>query len=192
MDEIKSVVVGDGTVGKTCLLICYTTDKYDDSYIPTIFDTYQCNVLLDNKPISLGLWDTAGQADYDRLRPLSYPKTDVFLVCYSIDNPNSLHSVRNKWVPEITHYCPGAVWILVGTKADLREQGKVNCVSRQEAERVAHELGANGYYECSSRSGEGIKNVFDNAIRNGIMSKDMFLRKSRNKKGFLDRVCSIM
>jgi small GTP-binding protein len=52
--------------------------------------------MVDGKTISLGLWDTAGQEDYDRLRPLSYPQTDVFLICFSVVSPPSFENVRTK------------------------------------------------------------------------------------------------
>ena len=82
MQNIKCVCIGDGSVGKTTLLILYTTGQIITDYIPTIFDNYSTNVIVDNTPISICFWDTAGQEDYDRIRPLSYPSTDVFLLCY--------------------------------------------------------------------------------------------------------------
>lgn len=123
---MKIVVVGDGAVGKTCLLFVYTNNCFPEEYVPTVFDNYQTQVEIDGKTIQLGLWDTAGQEDYDRIRPVSYSGAQVFLICYSVVFPQSFDNIRLKWVPEINHHCgQGAVpLILVGLKEDLRNDQK--------------------------------------------------------------------
>ena len=86
-----------------------------------VFDNYAVTVMIGGEPYTLGLFDTAGQEDYDRLRPLSYPQTDVFLVCFSVVSPSSFENVKEKWVPEITHHCQKTPFLLVGTQIDLRD-----------------------------------------------------------------------
>jgi len=182
MQSIKCVVVGDGAVGKTCLLISYTTNAFPEDYIPTVFDNYSANVMVDEKPINLGLWDTAGQEDYDRLRPLSYPNTDVFLICFSVVNPSSFENVSSKWYKELSvsdavgaHVTSGKIPIvLVGTKMDLRDNEDVKAklerqgqmpISIEQGKQLAEQINAAAYMECSAKSQMGVKGVFDTAIK---------------------------
>lgn len=130
--------------------------------------------MIGEDPYTLGLFDTAGQEDYDRLRPLSYPQTDVFLVCFSVVSPASFENVKEKWFPEVHHHCPGVPCLIVGTQVDLRDsEGDRNKtleklattrqrpITTEQGERLARELGAVKYVECSALTQRGLKNVFD-------------------------------
>ncbi|KAJ8412443.1 hypothetical protein AAFF_G00127790 [Aldrovandia affinis] len=174
MQSIKCVVVGDGAVGKTCLLISYTTNAFPKEYIPTVFDNYSAQVTVDGRAVSLNLWDTAGQEEYDRLRTLSYPQTNVFVICFSIASPPSYENVKHKWHPEVTHHCRGVPILLVGTKSDLRADPEVlkklkeqnqTTVTHQQGVALARHIHAIRYLECSALNQDGIKEVFAEAMR---------------------------
>ena len=136
--------------------------------------------MVDGRPINLGLWDTAGQEDYDRLRPLSYPNTDVFLIAFSVISPDSYDNVQNKWYKELCDQPPSTVdietvpVILVGTKMDLRDDTSIissleakslKPKTFEEGEAMARNIKAKKYLECSAKTQKGVKNVFDEAIR---------------------------
>ena len=151
----------------------------NNRYIPTVFDNYETTVQLDGKAIYLGLWDTAGQEGYDRLRPLSYPQTDVFLICFSITSPTSFTNIEQKWKPELAHHAAGVPFLIVGTKADLREdeaqvqtlKNKGTYKSYEDLQTAALAMGAQKYLECSALKQTGLKEVFDEAIRAALKHK---------------------
>ncbi len=134
----------------------------------------------------MGLWDTAGQEDYDRLRPLSYPQTDVFVLCFSVISPTSFTNITNKWMPEIRHHCPDTPVILcgnrkkklrfkkkfliffLGTKIDLREdrdfvnqlqKQNLQSIKREQGQRLCKKIRAFKYVECSALTQKGLKQV---------------------------------
>ncbi|XP_072966520.1 rac-like GTP-binding protein 2 [Typha angustifolia] len=195
---IKCVTVGDGAVGKTCMLICYTSNKFPTDYIPTVFDNFSANVSVDGSIVNLGLWDTAGQEDYSRLRPLSYRGADIFVLAFSLISRASYENVLKKWMPELRRFAPNVPIVLVGTKLDLRDDKgyladhpSASTITSAQGEELRKQIGAAAYIECSSKTQQNIKAVFDTAIkvvlqpprRKEIMAK----KKTRRSSG-----CSVM
>ncbi|EPE26847.1 P-loop containing nucleoside triphosphate hydrolase [Glarea lozoyensis ATCC 20868] len=171
----KLVIIGDGACGKTSLLSVFTLGYFPTHYVPTVFENYVTDCRVDGKSVQLALWDTAGQEDYERLRPLAYSKAHVILIGFSIDTPDSL----DNWVEEANERCPGVPIILVGLKKDLREdpvaieeirKRSQHFVGTREASEIAHEIGARKYLECSSLTGEGVDDVFEAATRAALLT----------------------
>ena len=168
METKKCVIVGDGGVGKTCLLISYTSNKFPAEHVPTVFDSYAVTVLIGGEAHTLGLFDTPGQEDYDKLRPLAYPHADVVLLCFSVVQPTSFKNIRDVWLPEMKHYCHNTPFLLVGTMIDLRDNAlpgeALRTVPHTKGEKLARDIGAKMYLECSALTQKGLKRVFDEAI----------------------------
>lgn len=168
--SVKCVLVGDTAVGKTALLVRFTSETFPESYKPTVFENTGVEVFMDGVQISLGLWDTAGNDNLRQFRSRSYQQADVVLICYSVANPNSLASVQYKWISEVREHLPKVPVLVVATQTDLREMGahRGSCVMPTEGKRVAHEIHAKGYLECSSLSNRGVQQVFECAVRTAV------------------------
>ncbi|PPD99498.1 hypothetical protein GOBAR_DD03477 [Gossypium barbadense] len=191
---IKCVTVGDGAVGKTCMLISYTSNTFPTDYVPTVFDNFSANVVVDGSTVNLGLWDTAGQEDYNRLRPLSYRGADVFLLAFSLISKASYENVYKKWIPELRHYAPNVPVVLVGTKLDLRDDKQflsdhpgATAITTSQGEELKKIIGAVSYIECSSKTQENVKAVFDTAIKvvligdSGVGKSNLLSRFTKNE-----------
>ncbi|SMN19808.1 similar to Saccharomyces cerevisiae YNL180C RHO5 Non-essential small GTPase of the Rho/Rac subfamily of Ras-like proteins [Maudiozyma saulgeensis] len=223
MRSIKCVVIGDGAVGKTSLLISYTTNTFPQDYVPTVFDNYTTTVSLrdPNAPASnsnndsieqdtpsgpisthsnehlrvfkLNLWDTAGQEEYDRLRPLSYPQTDIFLICFSVTERNSFRNVCDKWLPELksnsniennslfTKFNKLPI-LLIGTKSDLEgtiNETDSNFISQEEIQKCVEDNGFMGYVQCSAMTQIGVREVFERAIDAVVFEPERLANKQK-------------
>ncbi|KAI9633857.1 P-loop containing nucleoside triphosphate hydrolase protein [Dioszegia hungarica] len=184
----KLVVVGDGGCGKTCLLTVYAENRFPEEYVPTVFENLVTRIPSPTDPtkiIELALWDTAGQEDFDRLRPLSYNDTDVILVVFACNHRPSLMNVQDKWYPEMAHFCESVPLLLICTKIDLRDDPTTTSlmaaqgtspITALEGEKVAKEIGARRYLECSAKMGRGVREVFDGAVRESLRKKGRGVR----------------
>lgn len=171
---VKCGVVGDGTVGKSCLLMTYTMAGFVEHYVPTIFDNFSVLEDFDGKLVNITLWDTAGQDDYLPFRTTTcYRGTDIFLVCFSTVNHHSFQNVKQKWIPELQNHSPNTPIILCGTQTDLRsDEATLAELARQGTEPISTKLGqkrakeikALTYVECSARDVSSVINVFRQTI----------------------------
>ncbi|XP_037620736.1 rho-related GTP-binding protein RhoH [Sebastes umbrosus] len=187
--SLKCVLVGDSAVGKTALLVRFTSETFPDSYKPTVFENTGVEVYMDGVQISLGLWDTAGNDNFKQIRPRSYQQADVVLICYSVANPNSLANVQHKWIAEVRENLPKVPVLVVATQTDLREVGahRGSCISAADGRSVAHDIHAKGYLECSSLSNRGVQQVFEHAVRAAVNQT----RKQNRRRMFSLNQCKV-
>ncbi|XP_028817984.1 ras homolog family member Ub [Denticeps clupeoides] len=194
---LKCVLLGDGAVGKTSLVVSYTTNGYPTKYVPTAFDDFSAVVQVDGTPVRLQLCDTAGQDEFDKLRHFCYTRTDVLLLCFSVVSPASFQNVWEKWVPEIRRRCPLTPFLLVGTQCDLRQDVKVlielarrreQPVPELDARALADKVGAVAYVECSALTQKNLKEVFDGAIAVGLRHAERRARRERKVRSTADKM----
>lgn len=170
--NIKCVLVGDTMVGKTCLAKRLASHGFQSEYSPTMFDNYAATTTIDGKSYVLGLFDTAGQEEFDRLRTLAYVNCDVFLICFSVMSPDSLKHAQDAWIREVRAHASHVPCVLVGTHIDLRDDPRSRdrkmsasgLVSTKEGMAAAARMGADSYVECSSLTEAGIIRLKEAAI----------------------------
>ncbi|CAH0555239.1 unnamed protein product [Brassicogethes aeneus] len=187
--NIKCVIVGDRCVGKTALAVSYSNDTFPRKYIPTVYDKYNVEVQVNGEPIKVEICDTAGEDARFPLTKLCYPDTDVFLLCFSVVQPESFYSACTRWHDELTRL--GTAVVLVGTQADQAQDFEVlqhlqrhrqRPVMTVEAQILAEKLNA-PYVETSAKTCAQLKEAFDLAITLA-MSK-------QKKRKFWRRLCCV-
>ncbi|XP_053700611.1 rho-related GTP-binding protein RhoV-like [Synchiropus splendidus] len=191
-EELSCMLVGDGAVGKSSMIISYIFNGYNSDYRQTAFDVFTGSVHVNGLQTRLKLIDTAGQEEFGHLRSLCYAHVDVFMLCFSLVNPASFHNVTSKWIPQIRARNPRSPIILVGTQSDLRQnvevlihldRGRSRPVSCKQGRKLARRIGACDYVECSALTQHNLKDVFDCAISAAIR-----LKRSGAKQHRLDLV----
>jgi len=170
--SLKCVVVGDHVAGKSSLIFTYTSGKFPDHMPPTTIDNYNVFVTADGKPAQLGIWDTVGTPDHDRLRPLSYEGTECFVIAFDVNDRSALERIKPKWFTEIRYHSKDAPIVVVGLQTDRRSGDPKQSVSADEGMKVAQKCCKNvRYLECSAKTGNGLKAVFDMVISLALLSQ---------------------
>ncbi|CAF1022448.1 unnamed protein product [Adineta steineri] len=139
-----------------------------------MLNKYQKNVPIGEKIIDFTFHDTTGIEHYENFRALSYPDTNIILICFSVDNPVSVTSITDRWIQEVRYFCNQCPVILVACKKDLRTDPQVIAKLKQEGEKpVTTDIGgqlavqtkADAYIECSAKTREGVQDLFVHTAR---------------------------
>ncbi|KAL3831906.1 hypothetical protein ACJMK2_023600 [Sinanodonta woodiana] len=198
MVKTKLVVVGDCGCGKTTFIKRYVNGDYNEAYTATGFDTYTTTYNVSSTyKIQMSIWDTSGDAGYDRVRPLSYTDADLVIICFSVGNPDSLHNIVSKWHPEVREHCPVQPIMVVGCGTDMRTDNKViqklerrsqTPVTYEQALKVAKQIEALVYSEVSAKTSEkSVKDVLEVAALSSVGNKHADNPQFRRQRSFIKR-----
>ena len=152
---------GDCDVGKTTLLIAFTTKTTSSIKLSGIFEVYTGSVIVDSNRMDIDCWYTS-PVDTADARRRHYCDAGAILICFAADDHQSFKNAKSKWYQEAYRYAPGVPVFLVKTKSDKFDAPSRGLVSPQMGEAARDELGAIAYMECSSyRSKESVQKVFE-------------------------------
>ena len=194
VENVRCTLIGDERVGKTSILLSYQADTYPSEYVKTEFDSYSKRTKYKDLSINLLLYDVGGQADLESFEKLDRLQTDVFLLCFSVDDRTSFENVSTKWL-EMVKRCwlspedgqakksnrmsesdlMNPIVLLVGCKTDRKTDKSVimkhselvarPLVTSKEAVTLSKSIEAYKYMECSSRNGTGVVQIFTQVIK---------------------------
>ncbi|CAK64521.1 unnamed protein product (macronuclear) [Paramecium tetraurelia] len=183
--SIKLVALGDGGVGKHDILLSYLKDHLTQDFVPQVFENYTIQTAFEGKTVNLSLWDTAGQETYNRLRLMSFQSSSQLLIKKASKN------AINKWYQEVeTPELKQVPKIFVGNNKDMRNVANPNHVQYEAAKSNINQLQCQ-YLECSTQTQEGVKEIFDLAIRNVALGKGVNSQNASSKKSDGKEKCLI-
>ena len=177
---VNILTVENGSIGKMSFLWAYSKNEIPPDNVPTVFDTYLSTVKVKDLTVDFKLSDTSSQDDMEDLGAMTYANVDIFLICFSIIDPISFENVEKKWVAEIKRYVKQPFIVLVGLKSDLRNNESTNNdlsqknalpISYLQGKSKSEKIDAECYCECSSKSLDRVKSVFDQAFEALFKSK---------------------
>lgn len=157
--EVKLVIVGNTSVGKTCVVKRATTDTYSDDSVATLGASYVSKTaVVNDTEVRLQIWDTAGQERYRGMTPMYYRGAQLAVLVYAIDDRSSFDGIED-WITSLNDNADKDILkILVGNKMDI-EEGRV--ISAEDGKAAADKFGCNSFFEVSAKTGREIKELFD-------------------------------
>ena len=167
----KIIIIGESGVGKSCLALRGTEDKFHDFYLPTIgFDFFKITLKISDQIIKLEIWDTCGQEVYRSLISSYYRNSVLAIIVYSIDDKNSFEKIE-EWLCEIKAYTYENIKIfLIGNKVDLEER---RVIKKETAEKLVENQNIDFFLETSAKKGLNARKVF-------IKAAQMLLEECKN------------
>jgi len=157
--DIKVVLLGKHSVGKTCLVERYLHGKFKDGTVTTVGAAFGAKKLtISGKEVTLGIWDTAGQERYESMSRIYYRSAKATIVCFDLTDPKSFDKVKF-WVDELLGNEEGCDIYVVGTKLDLVQEGTERGRTPEEVKDYAKKIDAK-IFETSSKTGQGIDELF--------------------------------
>ncbi|KAK8793187.1 hypothetical protein WA538_004183 [Blastocystis sp. DL] len=173
---LKVIVLGDSSVGKSCIIQQYVFKKFSDKYKSTIgADFFSHDVVIDDVPYTLQIWDTAGQERFQSLGSSFYRGTDACLLAFDLTNARSFKDLE-KWQDDFLVAASPSdplnfPFVVVGNKVDLPESERK--VTKEEVEQWSTSRRVTGmhYYETSAKENIGIEDAFMDALKQAIAQK---------------------
>ena len=204
--KLKVVMLGDGAMGKTYIIKSYIDKECPQETINTAFDNFTAEfsgkIGGKQETVQLTLFDSGGQEGYDELRRLFFPDADVVIMVASVVWPDSFENIEAKWKREARYYLPQKPVILVGSMIDLRgSQDQTDwfvrklaasgqqAISYGEGVSLARKIGAKAYVECSAKTGEGLTEVFTEAVKAFFKEESKRIVQAQNKSTCFSSIC---
>ena len=167
----KIVLIGDTSVGKSCLLTRFADDQFTDNYVTTIGVDFRFKTMIVmDKIIKVQVWDTAGEERYRSITNAYYRGAEGILIVFDLTNEESFKSIQN-WINEVTVFTGKDVIIIcLGNKSDLKSEISKNTIDEFK-KKTNLEI-----FNVSAKTGEGVEEAFKHII-------ELLIKKNMEKKG---------
>ena len=177
----KYLIIGNSGVGKSCLLIRFTDDKYEEGYVTTIGVDFKIKTLIiEGKSVKLQIWDTAGQERFRNIVSSYYKGAQGIMMVYDITDLESFRYL-DSWLKEIEKNASKNVYkILVGNKSDLENRK----ITFEKGKEFANLHGMK-FFETSAKENRNVEEAFKEMTKDIINSLKKVNEKTNSNSNFV-------